>query len=88
MHYYRLGAGLLESSSVERDLAVLVGDKLATNQQRALVAKQANGLLGCIKKSVASRSKEVILPFYSPPERKLMRCPILHEEGEAPSHPK
>ena len=31
----------------------------------ALVVKKANGILGCIKKSVASRSKEVLLPIYT-----------------------
>jgi len=54
-HSYRLGADPLESSSAERDLGVLVEDKMTMSQQCALVAKKANGILGCIRRSVASR---------------------------------
>ncbi|GAB0176148.1 mitochondrial enolase superfamily member 1 [Grus japonensis] len=65
MHQYRLGVDLLGSSTAEKDLGVLVDNKLSMNQQCALVAKAANGILGCMQKSVASRSREVILPLYS-----------------------
>jgi len=34
-------------------------------QQCTLVAKKANGILGCIKKSVASKLKDVLLPLYA-----------------------
>ncbi|GAB0177397.1 hypothetical protein GRJ2_000204900 [Grus japonensis] len=62
---YRLGVDLLGSSFAEKDLGVLVDNKLSMSQQRAVVAKKTNGILGCIKKSVDSRSREVILLLYS-----------------------
>ncbi|GAB0188696.1 hypothetical protein GRJ2_001334900 [Grus japonensis] len=62
-HQYRVD--LLGSSTTDKDLGILVDSKLSMSQQCALVAKKANGILGCIKKSVASRSREVILPLYS-----------------------
>ncbi|GAB0178807.1 mitochondrial enolase superfamily member 1 [Grus japonensis] len=61
VHQYRLGVDLLGHCRE----GVLVDNKLSMSQQCALVAKKANGILGCIKKSVAGRSREVLLPLYS-----------------------
>ncbi|PKU46706.1 pol- hypothetical protein [Limosa lapponica baueri] len=67
----------IESSPAKKDLGVLVDDKVNMSLQRALAAQKSNCMLTCIKRSVASRSREVILPFCSGEIPPGVLCPAL-----------
>ena len=50
-------------------MGVLVDEKLDTRRQGALAAQKASHILVCIKRGVASREREEIVPLCSAPVR-------------------
>ncbi|PKU37609.1 reverse hypothetical protein [Limosa lapponica baueri] len=71
-HKHRLGKEWIKSSPEEKDLGVLVDEKLNMRWQCVLTVHKVNNILGYVKSSVASRSREVILPLYSALVRPLL----------------
>ena len=64
MYQYVLGATQVMLCS-KGTVGTLMDTKMNMSQQCALVAKKSNGTLGSVRQSIASRSREVILPHYS-----------------------
>ena len=64
-HQYKLGDERVECSPAEKDFGVLVEGKLDMSQKCAPPAQKASSILGCTNRGVASREREVIVPFCS-----------------------
>ncbi|PKU37338.1 hypothetical protein llap_12353 [Limosa lapponica baueri] len=84
---YRLGGEWIENSPEEKDLGVLMDENFYISRQCELTAQKSNRILGCIKRSVASRARGGILPLYSALVRPHLECPALEsstQEGHGP----
>lgn len=75
MHQFTLRTNW-QRGSLEKDLKVLADTKSTVSQQCALATKNAHSLLGCVRESIASRSRKVIIPLYSALVRPHLECQI------------
>ena len=55
----------MESSFAEKDLGIVIDKIVTKSQQCDLVAKTVNSILVCMRKSVMSRPREVIVVVLS-----------------------
>ncbi|RMC07515.1 hypothetical protein DUI87_16989 [Hirundo rustica rustica] len=78
---YRLRIEWLKNCPVKKDLQVLFDNQLAKHQPVwSQVAKKTNGILDCIKNSVASRTRAVIVPLNLCAPQIL--CSVLNPSGQ------
>ncbi|CAM4690969.1 unnamed protein product [Lepidochelys kempii] len=60
---YKLGTHQVEVME-EKDLGVLVDHRMTMSRQCDMAVKKANAVLGCIRRGISSRDKEVLVPLY------------------------
>ncbi|CAM5110844.1 unnamed protein product, partial [Natator depressus] len=61
---YKLGTQHLEVTEEENDLGVLVDHRMTMSHQCDMAVKKANAILGCIRRGISSRDKEVLVLLY------------------------
>ena len=63
-HIYALGDDVLEATSEEKDLGILIDDELKFHNHVAYAVKKANGVLSCIPRSFECRDRSTIPKLY------------------------
>ena len=65
MHYpYQIDGFIIDSVPEEKDLGVIIDKKLDFHRHVLETVKKANNTLGCIRRSIKFRDKNIMLPLY------------------------
>ena len=87
-HQYTLDGQILEASEEEKDLGVIVDDRLKFRKHAATAAKKANRTLACIRRTIKYKEKDMIVPLYTALVRPLLEygniiwCPRFEEDNK------
>lgn len=65
MQQYRLGSDWLVSNFAEKEVEVLVDNKLSTRHVMCPYSNEGHLLLDCVKKTAATGLRKVLFPLYS-----------------------
>ena len=60
-HKYKLGDNSLKSSVKEKDLGIIVDNKMKFSEQCSAAVKKANSTLGLIRRTIKYKRKDVTL---------------------------
>ncbi|CAM5100216.1 unnamed protein product [Eretmochelys imbricata] len=61
---YKRGTHQLEVTEEEKDLGVLVDPRMTMSRQCDMAVKKANAVLGCIRRGISNRDKEMLVLLY------------------------
>ena len=63
-HQYNINGYFVKAVREEKDLGVIVDDKLNFHKHILKVTNKANSILGCIRRAIKYKDKEMIIPLY------------------------
>ena len=77
LHIYKMGDTWFSKTVSEKDLRIVVDHKLNMSEQCDVAAKKGNAILGCINRSIVSKSRKVLVPLYSALVSPHLEYPVL-----------
>ncbi|WP_133434224.1 RNA-directed DNA polymerase, partial [Aeromicrobium phragmitis] len=62
--HYKMGGTVLSTTTTEKDLGVIISADMKVSEQCGIAASKGNQMLGLIRRNIAYKEKELIIPLY------------------------